>query len=187
VIRIWPDGPGTIAKVPSIIAYENENLSEDLDGNQWGFSAYGLKSYQWTKLLLGKDTRASQSRSSNLKEIYGNGFCTLPLGKSAKDVVSDYLCGLYEYLVKRLQRHDETAFRITPMEFWITVPAMWTDAAKAATIEAAQAAGFGSRPMDSVHIITEPEAAALSVLMPRVGLGAVTGLEVTSVVSQQVE
>ena len=32
--------------------------------------------------------------------------------------------------------------------------------------------------MDTLHIITEPEAAALSVLMPRVGLGAVTGFEV---------
>jgi len=187
VIRIWPDGPGTIGKVPSIIAYESENQGEDLDENQWGFSAYGLKSYQWTKLLLGKDTRASQSRSSDLKDIYGNGFCTLPLGKSAKDVVADFLRGLYEYLIERLQKHDDTAFRITPMEFWITVPAMWTDAAKATTIEAAQAAGFGSRVMDSVHIITEPEAAALSVLMPRVGLGAVTGLEVTSVMSQQVD
>jgi molecular chaperone DnaK (HSP70) len=54
---------------------------------------------------------------------------------------------------------------------------MWSDAAKATTIEAAQAAGFGSRSIDSIHIITEPEAAALSVLMPRVGFGSVTGLE----------
>lgn len=53
---------------------------------------------------------------------------------------------------------------------------MWTDAAKNATIEAAQLAGFGSRHMDSVHVITEPEAAALSVLMPRVGLGSISGL-----------
>lgn len=63
------------------------------------------------------------------------------------------------------------------MQFWITVPAMWSDAAKTATIEAAQAAGFGSRVMDTIHIITEPEAAALSVLMPRVGFGAVSGFE----------
>jgi len=71
--------------------------------------------------------------------VYGNSFCTLPSGKSAKDVVADYLRGLYEHLVKRLRHHDDTFFGITPMEFWITVPAMWTDAAKTATIEAAQA------------------------------------------------
>jgi molecular chaperone DnaK (HSP70) len=139
----------------------------------------GLKTYLWTKLLLGKDSRSRESQHSSLRDLYGNGFCTLPPGKTAKDVATDYLRGLYKYLEERLQRHDDAVFRITPMEFWITVPAMWTDSAKMATIEAAQAAGFGSRPMDEIHIITEPEAAALTVLMPRVGLGAVSGLEVS--------
>lgn len=132
----------------------------------------------WTKLLLGKDSRTRESEHSKLKDLYGNGFCTLPPGKTAKDVVTDYLRGLYKHLEEKLQRHDDLVFRITPMEFWITVPAVWTDAAKMATIECAKAAGFGSRRMDEIHIITEPEAAALTVLMPRVGLGAVTGLEV---------
>lgn len=170
VIRQWPNGPGTIAKVPSVIAYRSENVSENLDEDQWGFNAAGYNSCQWTKLLLGKDYRSSIVQSNN--------FCTLPRNKTAKDVVSDYLHGLYEYLIERLQRHDETTFNITPVQFWITVPAMWSDAAKMATIEATQAAGFGSRAMDSIHIITEPEAAALSVLMPRVGFGTVTGFEV---------
>jgi molecular chaperone DnaK (HSP70) len=170
VIRQWPNGPGTIAKVPSVIAYRSENVTENLDEDQWGFNAAGYNSCQWTKLLLGKDYRSSIAQSNN--------FCTLPRNKTAKDVVSDYLHGLYEYLIERLQRHDETTFNITPVQFWITVPAMWSDAAKMATIEATQAAGFGSRAMDSIHIITEPEAAALSVLMPRVGFGTVTGFEV---------
>ena len=161
-----------------MIAYARENKEEEISENQWGFAAAGLKSYMWTKLLLGKDSRGTVAQNDELKELYGNGFCTLPPGKSAKEVVTDFLSGLYKYLAERLQRHDEMTYRITPMEFWLTVPAMWTDAAKTATIEAAQAAGFGSRGMDSIHIITEPEAAALSVLMPRVGFGAVTGLEV---------
>jgi molecular chaperone DnaK (HSP70) len=179
VIRQWPSGPGTIGKVPSVLAYKSENLEDDVVEDQWGFSAGGMKSYLWTKLLLGKDSRSSSStQDSKFKDLYKNGFCTLPPGKKAKDVVTDYLRGLYQYLIERLQRHDQVIVQITPMEFWVTVPAMWTDAAKTVTIEAAQAAGFGSRPMDSIHIITEPEAAALAVLMPRVGLGAVTGLEV---------
>jgi molecular chaperone DnaK (HSP70) len=179
VIRQWPNGPGTVAKVPSVIAYANENKEDELTEDQWGFAAAGLKSYLWTKLLLGQDSRGTVAQNAQLKELFGNGFCTLPAGKSAKQVVTDYLKGLYGYLIERMKRHDEL-YRITPMEFWITVPAMWTDAAKTTTIEAAQAAGFGSRHMDSVHIITEPEAAALSVLMPRVGFGTVTGLEVSS-------
>ncbi len=173
MIRQWPNGPGTIGKVPSVIAYRSENIGEGLDEDQWGFNAAGYNYSQWTKLLLGKDPRSSAV------QIAGNSaFCTLPRGKTAKDVVRDYLAGLYKYLIERLNRHDETTFDITPVQFWITVPAMWSDAAKTATIEAAQAAGFGSRAMDTIHIITEPEAAALSVLMPRVGFGAVTGFEV---------
>jgi molecular chaperone DnaK (HSP70) len=177
IIRTWPGNGPVAGKVPSQMAYKNENVDE-LDEDQWGFMEPGLKSYLWTKLLLGKDSRSRESQHSSLKDLYGNGFCTLPPGKTAKDVATDYLRGLYKYLEERLQRHDDAVFRITPMEFWITVPALWTDAAKNATIEAAQAAGFGSRAMDEIHIITEPEAAALTVLMPRVGLGAVSGLEV---------
>ncbi|KAE8446939.1 hypothetical protein EG329_011421 [Mollisiaceae sp. DMI_Dod_QoI] len=169
VIRQWPNGPGTIGKVPSVIAYRTENVTENLHEDPWGFSALEYNSCQWTKLLLGKDPRTAVAQ--------GNNFCSLPRGKTAKDVVRDYLQGLYQYLIERLQRHDESTFNITPIQFWITVPAMWSDAAKTATIEAAQGAGFGSRMMDTIHIITEPEAAALSVLMPRVGLGAVTGFE----------
>lgn len=175
VIRQWPNGPGTIGKVPSLIAYRSENIGENLDEDQWGFSASDYNSCQWTKLLLGKDPRTSAVATAAVGTTAK--YCTLPPFKSAKDVVRDYLAGLYKYLIERLQRHDETTFNITPVQFWITVPAMWSDAAKTATIEAAQAAGFGSRTMDTIHIITEPEAAALSVLMPRVGFGAVTGFE----------
>jgi molecular chaperone DnaK (HSP70) len=113
-----------------------------------------------------------------LKKRYGNGFCALPKGKSAKQVVTDYLSCLYKHLVETLKDKDEAMFQITPMEVWITVPAMWTDAAKATTIEAAIAAGFGARYLDSIHMITEPEAAALSVLRPQIGMGTVAGLEV---------
>jgi len=160
------------AKVPSVIAYRSENIDEKMEEDAWGFSATDYNSVQWTKLLLGKDPRSSAVQGTT------KTFCTLPPNKTAKEVVSDYLQGLYKYLIERLQRHDETTFNITPVQFWITVPAMWSDAAKTATIEAAQAAGFGSRMMDTIHIITEPEAAALTVLMPRVGFGAVTGFDV---------
>lgn len=121
VIRQWPNGPGTVGKVPSVIAYKNDNPDEGLDADQWGFSAAGLKAYMWTKLLLGKDSRTEQTQSSRLRDIYGTGFCTLPPGKSARDVVGDYLRGLYQCLTERLTRHDENMYRLTPMECWITV------------------------------------------------------------------
>jgi hypothetical protein len=186
VIRQWPNGPGIVCKVPSIIAYENEN-EDEISQDEWGYRVEGgVKAYLWTKLLLGKDARSSDASNTEMSEIYGQGLCTLPAGKTAKEVCTDYLRGLYKYLVERLQKHDDHTYRITPIEFWVTVPAMWTDGAKSATIEAAQAAGFGAREMDSIHIITEPEAAALTVLMPKVGFGSVMGLQVCCYRSHQV-
>lgn len=173
VIRQYP-GSGTVSKVPSTIAYKSENAGEfGLLQDQWGFETRDYKAYHWTKLLLGQDTRSNISQDQSFKRTYGEGFCALPPGKTAKRVVRDYLNELYKYFEDRLKRQDEAFFQITPMEVWITVPAMWTDAAKTVTIEAAQAAGFASRAMDSIHMITEPEAAALSVLTNRVGIGSV--------------
>jgi len=190
VVRQWNSegnisGPGTANKVPSVIAYRNENLPEHpddpvFDEDQWGFAADGLKSYMWTKLLLGSDTQISENEREELQHVYGSGCLNLPRNKGPKEVIADYLGKLYEHFMNKLAGHGngQIMVSVTPIEFWITVPAMWTEAAKSATREAALTAGFGSRAMDQVYIITEPEAAALSVLLPRVGLGTVTGLEV---------
>ena len=51
----------------------------------------------------------------------------------------------------------------TPIEFWFTVPAIWTEKATAATVRAAGLAGFGNRPRDFLFVVTEPEAAAWAV------------------------
>jgi hypothetical protein len=55
-------------------------------------------------------------------------------------------------------------FDITPMECWITLPAIWIEEAKDATLKAAKNAGFGGRSIDEVFTITEPEVAAIATL-----------------------
>lgn len=179
MIRTWPNGPGTIGKAPSAVAYKADNPDEDMEDVEWGFNTNGLKAYLWTKLLLGKDSHTLELDDPGFRDLYGQGFCTVPAGKGAKDVVTDYLRGLYKYFMNELQNRGEVV-KVTPIEFWVTVPAIWTDAAKTATFDAARAAGFGERAMDTVNIITEPEAAALTILKPRVGLGTVTDLEASS-------
>jgi hypothetical protein len=189
IIKEWDNygnnpNPGNAVKAPSVIAYQSENPDEDCSEDQWGFAADGLKSYSWTKLLLGKESRALDPNDPSVRKLFGPGHLQTPLGKGAKDVVTDYLRFLYSHFMKKIERSESghgnatVAIGITPIEFWVTVPAIWTDAAKTATLEAASAAGFGSRPIDSIKIITEPEAAALAVLGPRVGVGTVTGLDV---------
>lgn len=53
---------------------------------------------------------------------------------------------------------------LAPFEFWFTVPAIWSDAAKAATRNAACEAGFGSRRGDEIYMVPEPEAAAIATI-----------------------
>ncbi|KAL6364534.1 hypothetical protein LRP88_01937 [Fusarium phalaenopsidis] len=59
-----------------------------------------------------------------------------------------------------VDKFGQDYFDNLPVDFWLTVPATWSDTAKQLTIDAARDAGFASRPHDRVRLIAEPEAAA---------------------------
>jgi molecular chaperone DnaK (HSP70) len=63
------------------------------------------------------------------------------------------------------------------MEFWFTVPAIWSDQAKSATLTAAANAGFGCGSNDRISLIPEPEAAGVATLK---GLSEETSIASTS-------
>ena len=76
------------------------------------------------------------------------------------DAVSDYLTKIYEHALEGLtRRYGESFLEITPVAFILTVPAVWSEAAKSATLQAAKTAG-----MHNVRLISEPEAAAVYTL-----------------------
>ncbi|KAF9629605.1 putative hsp70 family protein [Lasiodiplodia theobromae] len=172
IINEWPGSSEVAFKVPSKIAYQSENPHLDFD--HWGFNAKpNMNSYTWTKLLLDRNIRLTDFDDSKLEDVFGCGMMRLPPNKSAQEVVTDYLKAIYRYLTEQLSKHfRKEVFDATPMECWLTVPAIWSDAAKAATRAAAIKAGFASRRGDEVKIITEPEAAALAALKPHVGRNA---------------
>lgn len=66
-----------------------------------------------------------------------------------------------EFIVRLLRSHTETS-RIEANPIQITVPAVWSDAAQAKTRLCAEQAGMGSG--HSLHMISEPEAAAVYAL-----------------------
>lgn len=113
------------------------------------------------KLLLDGDTKITEFDDASL----GQGVLKLPIGKTATDVCADYLTGIYAYTISELERiWGDGMIKLTPIEFWLTVPATWSDKAKSATKDAATRAGFGTRIGDSIFMITEPEAAAVASL-----------------------
>jgi len=76
------------------------------------------------------------------------------------DAVTDYLRELYKHTMDTLtRRYGESFIAQTKVEFVLTVPAVWSDAAKHATLLAAENAGMGDR--HRLRLISEPEAAAV--------------------------
>jgi len=158
----WPGGPSEnndhLQKAPSRYAYAFEN--DDLTSDVWGYEVEaGMTSCLWTKLLLDQSAVSTEYDDPNLMKAAANGLMRLPRGKTAKDVVTDYMKGLHAMFVKAVSAvwGDDLSF---PIEFWLTVPATWSDQAKWATRAAAMDAGFGARLGDEINLIPEPEAAA---------------------------
>lgn len=116
----------------------------------------------------------------------GSGMLRLPRGKSARDVCADYLREIYRDILAHLNKKlGENVVDMLQMEFWFTVPAIWSDRAKEDTMAAAKAAGFGALEGDEINLISEPEAAAVAALT---GLNEGTGsqLKVSGQFLQQI-
>ena len=165
MITDWPGKTaGHLEKVPSQIAYQAEN--EKLDKDTWGYEIpSNAKRHCWTKLRLDEHTRSHQFDDPSLAQGSEWNGMPLPKGKVPEDVVADYLAYLYKHCMQSLaKRMSEKILKVTPIEFWFTMPAIWSDEAQYATKAAAERAGFGERENDRINMIREPEAAALSAL-----------------------
>lgn len=173
VVHEWPgNSSGYLQKVPSQIAYKADNLQFDKD--IWGYEIPPDAQRQcWTKLLLDKKAQVSDFDDSSLKDTLQSSALTLPQGKSPEDVVSDFLSHLYKHCMGLLgKRMTIGVLNATPIEFWFTMPAIWSDEAQYGTKTAAERAGFGkssSREFDSINMITEPEAASIAALKSTTG------------------
>lgn len=167
VIADWAGAAGQtdmLEKVPSRIAFacENDELSED----KWGYEVKpSYKSRSWTKLLLDSKAKHREFDSKVLSGKVQSEILGLPKYMSAEQVVEEYLRYLYRHIISKLEKqYGPEVLRITPIDFWFTHPATWQESSKAATRQAAEAAGFGDRVGDQLYMISEPEAAATSIL-----------------------
>ncbi|KAK3362432.1 hypothetical protein B0T25DRAFT_575175 [Lasiosphaeria hispida] len=137
-----------------------------------------MKSCSWTKLLLDKSAETAKFDDPSLHDAVGSAFFRLPPGKDAQMVCEDFLTEVYRFVIKNLKMGmTPEIFDVTPMECYLTVPAIWTDKARAATRDAAVAAGFGSRIFDSIQMTAEPEAAAFAALKKDLRPGSVNAVK----------
>lgn len=120
-----------------------------------GYPKAGVQKVEWFKLQL------MLSGNTYIDPI---NLPPLPPGKSEIDVAADYLFHLRQAMRNQLQKTLGEVFNREErnIRYYLTVPAIWNDAAKAATRSAAIQAGFLRDENDNrLTLITEPEAAAM--------------------------
>lgn len=179
IITSWPGEQGSSSKTPTRIAYARENSL--IQSNKWGFEVHPrLISYSWTKLLLDNNATVGEHDDPALSKMAESGILQLPSFREAAGVCEDFLHEVYIYVSRKLcQELTAITFENTPMECWITLPAIWSDEAKDATLASAKKAGFGNRAGDEVFTIAEPEAAAIATLKSFAAPDALNAIKVS--------
>ncbi|KAF2873169.1 Hsp70 family protein-like protein [Massariosphaeria phaeospora] len=170
IIKTWPGGNGiTSDKVPTEIAYDipsqnNPSTSVDSFGKhvrniKWGFQFKPEETrLRCIKLFLDKNQKLPHfvsplETAAQLRKYE----------KTVMEAVSDYLAQIHKHTMETLtRRYGETFMSMTQVQFVLTVPAVWSDSAKDATLKAAEKAGMGER--HDLRLISEPEAAAVYTL-----------------------
>ncbi|KAL2815193.1 actin-like ATPase domain-containing protein [Aspergillus granulosus] len=152
------------AKAPTQIAYERDDTGRAT--NCWGYLIKpSTRRCVWMKLLLDRKARETEFDDPNLRSDLDKKAAFLPDGKTVEDVTTDFFRELHEFTMQTLSReYPDILLDMTPIRYWFTMPAIWSDQAQMKTLLAAREGGFGARRVDEVSVISEPEAAALATL-----------------------
>ncbi|KAH8663252.1 hypothetical protein BGZ61DRAFT_431957 [Ilyonectria robusta] len=146
----WPGAESLDApKIPTQIRYD-KNDPEQFD---WGATVSNRSDgVVGVKLLLDPtQERPSYLRSVNIKKELKN------LPKSPVQITADFIGAIYKHGLSEIsKRFSKDYVDRCNKEHVLSVPAVWSDAAKNATLQAAELAG-----LSPIHLIKEPEAAAL--------------------------
>ncbi|KAK9451646.1 uncharacterized protein V1518DRAFT_409146 [Limtongia smithiae] len=150
------------SKIETVLYYDSDgnvvgwSLDSDDCMNGAGKLKPGIYKAEWFKMHLQADSVNTYVHTGDLPK--------LPPNKTALDVASDYLTLLHKAidaeLLKRLSGVYER--EKNNIRYFLTVPAIWNDAGKNLTRQAAVRAGFVDDINDRrLKLITEPEAAAV--------------------------
>jgi molecular chaperone DnaK (HSP70) len=129
---------------------------------KWGYQIKELEErHEWFKLDL--DPTQTRAQSSLAAKYPSDSALPPSYDVPYEKLIIDFLTALRqnaEYVLS--QKLPSVVLRTTPREWIITIPAMWSEAAKVKTRSCAEKAGMGSG--NKLHVISEPEAAAVYAL-----------------------
>jgi len=157
VIHDWPSQHtkiGTKEKVPSELTYQKEGLI-------WGsLIPPHVQRHLWTKLQLDPNQKGEVDKI--VREVSTS---SQDPSKQPVEIIADFLAQIKAHLIKNLdQKYGKALWRGLEITLVVTVPAVWTEMAKARTLEAVEKAGFNKLELSqlkNIIVTTEPEAAAI--------------------------
>ncbi|KII84108.1 hypothetical protein PLICRDRAFT_168186 [Plicaturopsis crispa FD-325 SS-3] len=158
----WPGSFETFRKIPTCLLYDEHGqvLAWGLEAKNASPMA-GTTRCEWFKLFLEPHVlRDEGAIDPRLPE--------LPRGKTAMDLVTDFLSCLWEYAKEQITREIGAVADLNSADVWLTVPAAWDargcDMMREAAITAGLVQSYRAGDVnwrDRLRIITEPEAAAV--------------------------
>uniref|UniRef100_L7J4E5 Hsp70-like protein n=1 Tax=Pyricularia oryzae (strain P131) TaxID=1143193 RepID=L7J4E5_PYRO1 len=165
LIMNWPGTGREESKAPSELCYNDDGTIG------WGFEVPPeADSIRWFKLLLLRDDDMGEELR-NVPQLSDCRDFLKRTGKSAVDVVADYLGMLWKHTIETIVRaRGQTVVDAMVIRTVITVPAIWKGYARQAMEKAAKKAGMlEKRPAGPTSLVlaNEPEAAALATLIER--------------------
>ncbi|KAI1757988.1 hypothetical protein F4782DRAFT_475954 [Xylaria castorea] len=161
LIMSWPGNGREEGKVPTELWYDDTAVA-------WGYEITAdVNPFRWFKLLLLHDEDLEpELRESNFMV---RARCMVEeSGKTAIDLVADYLRLLWAHIVSTIERaRGEDVVEALPIHIVLTVPAIWKSYARRAMKDAAESSGildYRSAGATKLTFAPEPEAAALATL-----------------------
>ncbi|KAF9208192.1 hypothetical protein BGZ49_009509 [Haplosporangium sp. Z 27] len=152
----WPHQANLYGKVPTVSAYSKD--SDQL--HSWGYAA---KAAMLTP--NGRNLDLLQKFKLFLDNDLAPYLAPLPRTINPQSAITDYLRAMHIHAINEITKNSAggVVFDQSHIQYCLTVPAMWTDAAKGVMRQTAIQAGL-IQPNDPPHrliLVSEPEAAAM--------------------------
>ncbi|TRX93941.1 hypothetical protein FHL15_005019 [Xylaria flabelliformis] len=164
LVTSWPGNGREEGKVPTELWYD-----DDKDEIAWGYDIpVDAERFCWFKLLLLRDEDIDMETQGFSFLVQARDMMNKS-GKTAVDLVSDYMRLLWEHIMSMIERaRGDSVVDGLPIHVVITVPAIWKGYARYAMKEAAKKSGildFRLAGETKLTFAPEPEAAALPTLL----------------------
>lgn len=152
------------SKVPSKIHYDSARKPAG-----WGYDiSPEMESLSWFKLLLLDESELPKGyqKSKHVRKVRNQ---VAAMKQNAVKVIADYLRLLWGHIIQSMERTvGEDQVHGAPFRVCITIPAIWSENASRQMCQAIKDSGIQAdrdAGQTHVHLVAEPEAAALATMM----------------------